>query len=267
MLQQPEINQSFDLLFDLLMDKLIVTIMAGGIGKRMESDLPKVLHLVNGEPMIIKIIQQVLNFNPQKILIVVGKFKNLIDESINNFLRKEDVNLIDYVEQLTPLGTGDAIKCTLPYITNYKNKTNLILNGDTPMLKYQTLRHIVDTYNKSESNLLITAIELTNPSGNGRIIQKDGVFQAIVEEKDCDKDQKIIKICNCGIYVANTDTLLKYIPMINNKNAQNEYYLTDLVSIYKENEQHKVELAILPTEKELEIYNVNTKEQLLFVNQ
>lgn len=244
------------------MKELYVTILAGGVGKRMQSDIPKVLHQVKGEAMVIRLLNQIIKLDPAKIIIVVGKFhiaiKNEIEKHIND-------NRIVYVNQPVPLGTGDAVKCTLGQFEN-NNIVNIILNGDVPMLQYSTIKEIYESYLQKQSKFLITSVNIDNPTGNGRIFKDiNGNFKEIIEEKDCNPEQKLIKLVNCGIYICDSSVCLKYIPRINNNNSQNEYYLTDLVKIYLDNPSHKVDLFILPPEKEIEIYNINTKEQLLYV--
>lgn len=240
------------------MNKLYVTILAGGLGKRMQSELPKVLHSVKGEAMIVRLLKQVIVLNPTKILIVVGKFGTIIKEEIEKHI---GLDIIEYVNQPDPRGTGDAVKCTLEYLPN-ETVDNIILNGDVPLLRSQTIKEIYQHFLSQQSKLLITSINLKNPQGNGRIIVNNDIFEAIVEEKDCNANQKMITLVNCGIYVCSSDTLKKYIPAIKPNNAQNEYYITDLVILAKK--ENKIDLFTLESHKEIEIFNINTKQQLEF---
>ena len=243
----------------------IATIMAGGQGKRMESNIPKVLHKVNGVPMIIRIITQVLILNPKKIIIVVGKNKDHLIETINLYLTQNQRSILKYIVQEQPLGTGHAIHCCLKYFTKYQNYYNLILNGDTPLLTADTLMG-VRNYGLNH-NLTITSILMHEPSGNGRIKFENGEFVGIIEEKDCNENEKLIKIVNVGIYFVKNTILIKYIPMITNSNASNEYYLTDLVKCYKTKNNCKIGLYEMNPTKINETLNVNTREQLEYVNQ
>lgn len=241
------------------MNRLCVTILAGGIGKRMASDLPKVLHKVAGMPMIVKVLQEVHVLNPSRILVVVGRFYDLIKSEIETFIQS---NIIEYIRQDEPLGTGDAVKSTLPYLDS--SITNIILNGDVPLLSHHTISSIYNNFTHQQSQLMITSISLEDPTGNGRIIRDvNGDFLEIVEERDCNLDQKKIKLVNCGIYIATSDVLHKYIPCIKNENSQSEYYLTDLVKIYRNATNQKIDLYILKDHQRLEISNVNTKQQLI----
>ncbi|MEM3062364.1 MAG: sugar phosphate nucleotidyltransferase, partial [Nitrososphaerota archaeon] len=199
-----------------------------------------------------------IQLKPDKILIVVGKYRSMIMDEIEKKIGRIDI--IEYVYQEFPLGTGDAVRCTLNQIDGEVDY--IILNGDVPLLKWSTIQEIYHYYLAEKSEFLITAIHLKNPTGAGRIIINNGIFEEIVEEKDCSAEQKLITLVNCGIYLCNSSILKKYIPLISNNNAQKEYYLTDLVKIYKEKTGKKVDLYILDSSKELEIFNVNTQEQL-----
>lgn len=237
---------------------LFITILAGGIGKRMESEIPKVLHKVNNESMIVRIIKESLILNPDKILIVVGKFYLDIKKEIDNYIESDKIT---YIIQNKPLGTGHAILCTLPYLNN---ENNIILNGDVPLIKAETIKEIYDYYLIKKSKLLITSINSDNPTGNGRIILENNIFKEIIEEKDCNNEEKKINLINCGIYIANSEVLIENIPKINNRNSQKEYYITDLVKIYSAS--NIIDLFILDKNKEKEIFNVNTKYQLSQIN-
>jgi len=241
---------------------MIVIIMAGGLGKRMESDLPKVLHHVIcpsdtniSYPMIVHIIKTSVEFKIKKIFIIVGKYKNIIKNTIEEYI-DSNIHLIEYVEQEPALGTAHAIKCALPTISNYSNDRALILSGDVPLISTNTLIGLDSEVNK----LLIT--ELMVPDGCGRILfDAEGKIIGIREEKDCMGDEKKIKLVNCGIYQIRVIDLINLIPQIDNKNKSNEYYLTDIVGLMISNSIH-IETSILKNEYQYEIKNVNTKKDL-----
>ena len=242
------------------MTKLCITLLAGGLGKRMNSELPKVLHRVNGEAMIVRLLKQILTLNPDKILIIVGKSRSIIQSEIEKSIND---SRILYVNQETPLGTGHAVLCTLESLDD---GDNIILNSDVPLLQASTILQIYQSFQNQNANLLVTAIKLADPTGNGRIIFNEfGKFDKIVEEKDCGVE-KAVNLVNCGIYICKSDYLKKYVPMIDNTNAQSEYYLTDIVKIYNKFENSGLVVYELPSDKEREIYNVNTKSQLDFIN-
>ncbi len=228
-------------------------IMAGGEGKRMNSNIPKVLHCVIDEEMIVSIIRKVITLNVSKIYIVCGRHIDTIKKCIQE--RIGDTYDIVFVNQSVPLGTGDAVKQCLPYLQKHNNNVNvLILNGDTPLIDVSLNEFVKQT----TPSLMITS--LSNPFGQGRIIMNsDGKFDRIVEEKDANADEKKVNLVNCGVYHVSSKHLLKYIPLIDNQNAQNEYYLTDLCKFIKD----ELSLFILPKSLQYELMNVNTQQELM----
>ena len=248
---------------------LVVTIMAAGEGKRMRSSIPKVLHLFNGLPMLVRILLEVTELNPQKIIIITGKYDALIKETILENLEKlknysDLLNKIVYVQQTNPMGTGHAILCTLE---KYEEQDNiLILNGDMPCIKSETLNKFI----KNGVNSLFAAT-LENPFGYGRLIVDDNNYiKYIREEKDCNKEERLCKLTNVGIYYFSAVNLKKYIPLIDCNNIQNEYYLTDIVKIMnednnienREEENSKISIYEIDQDYNYQIQGVNTPEEL-----
>jgi bifunctional N-acetylglucosamine-1-phosphate-uridyltransferase/glucosamine-1-phosphate-acetyltransferase GlmU-like protein len=250
---------------------MIVIIMAGGMGKRMDSDLPKVLHNVICPydknlllPMLVHVILTATKLNPLKIFIIVGKFREIISNTIDEYIENNTITnpeLIEYVDQEIALGTGHAIKCTLPQIALYPDEKAIILSGDVPLISLDTLKKLDGIENK----LLVT--ELDNPYGCGRILlNSSGEIEGIREEKDCNKTEKQIKLVNCGIYQIKINDLVNLIPLINNSNKAQEYYLTDIIELMVQY-NIKIEPFILEKQNHLEIKNVNTKQDLFELNQ
>lgn len=243
-------------------------IMAGGLGKRMKSDKPKVLNLLNGFPLIYYVIRAAISAGTGNILLVVGKYKdaikNEIDELFSIFADK-----IHYITQpevlingeLKVQGTGDAIKCCLPFFINKQTPLServLILSGDVPLIQHRTISRLLN----KENSILIA--ELDNPFGCGRIVfSDDKKIKEIIEEKDCTKEQKSIKYVNCGIYNFNVKLLMSCLPEIKNINKNNEYYLTDAISIAIQ-KGFSINYYDLPNENSDEVININTKDDLLF---
>lgn len=234
---------------------LLVLIMAGGLGKRMNSDLPKVLHKIGGKPMLVHVISQALLINPLKIMVIVGKYREKIVQTVKEYMDDKD---IIYIDQPTPLGTGHAIQCCREELLKYPNTDAIILSGDVPLLRSSTINEMLIGLNKAK----IMTAEFENPAGYGRIIEENGTFLKIMEDKDCNEREKSVKKVNCGIYAFNSEMLCKYLPYLSNDNSQKEYYLTDIVQIIKENENVDIGTYNIPSERQMEIMGVNTADQL-----
>jgi ADP-glucose pyrophosphorylase len=251
------------------MKNLIVTIMAAGEGKRMNSTIPKVIHLFKETPILIRIILEVIYLIPHKIIIITGKHDLLIKSTIKQYFENNIYsNILDkiiFVKQEIPNGTGDAIRCTL---NNYTEDQNiLILNGDMPLITIGLLKEFLEDSYSISAKLLVS--QLDNPFGYGRIIyDNENNFIEIKEEKDCSDDEKKIKIINAGIYLFNSSLLRKYIPLINNNNNQNEFYLTDIIKIIRSNDLNlKIYTYLIDKKKNYQIQGVNTKNELKFLEE
>lgn len=245
---------------------LYVTILAAGQGKRMKSDLPKVLHLVSGIPMIIRVLREVFLLDPQKIFLVVSpQNASLIHQTIVDY--EPDIqDKVQYAIQDPPLGTGHAVKATFHLFDDHE-AINLIVHGDNPMLSHSTLSEALKNFTQNKCSLQITTINASDPSGSGRVMLTNNKFDRIIEERDCTEEEKKITLINCGVYVCHVEVLVLYIPLIQNNNAQSEYYLTDLIAVYRDLSGQEIGLFLINSEKELEFTNINTKEQLYNLNQ
>ena len=235
-----------------------IIIMAGGLGKRMNSDLPKVLHKIKNKPMLVNILETSLKLNVYKIGIVVGKYYNIIKDSISKYIDKEIIeSKITYIIQNEPMGTGHAIICCknffgkLPlYINNI-----CILSGDVPLISCETINNLL--INTQYCKILIA--NLTNPYGYGRIKTENNKIIKIIEENDCTIDEKKISFVNSGIYCFNIKILLFYINKLDNNNNQQEYYLTQIFELLSKD---KIPINYNIVKNIKEISGVNTKEQL-----
>lgn len=246
----------------------VILIMAGGLGKRMNSDLPKVLHKINNKPMIVYIIENALKLHPYTILIVVGKYKNLIEKTINLYIDTKYQNYIQYILQESPNGTGHAIICAKKKLKTMRKKNVLILSGDTPLVDNLLMEKMLENL----QNFKICTTCLENPYGYGRVmnftnknilslnIQK--YYTKIIEQKDCNEYSIQINHVNCGIYSFRINLLLTYLHMLTNNNNQNEYYLTDLVEIITKRERIDVEILKIPNYENYKVCGVNTINQL-----
>jgi bifunctional UDP-N-acetylglucosamine pyrophosphorylase / glucosamine-1-phosphate N-acetyltransferase len=238
---------------------IVAIIMAGGLGSRMNSDTPKVLHKIYKIPMIVHILIKLQEFKKirdlKQIFIIVGKYKDEIKSTIEKYIK---IPYITYVDQYDPKGTGHAIQCCSNELLNYKDSDAIILSGDVPLFSTISMNHLVSNLNKAR----IVTTEIENPAGYGRIITNNNIFERIKENNDCTIDELDIKKVNCGIYAFNVEVLLKWISEIKNNNSKGEYYLTDIVELIKNGENTEIDILEISTEKQYEIMGVNTPEQL-----
>lgn len=237
----------------------VVVIMAGGLGKRMNSILPKVLHKVLDKPMLVHVLERAIEIKPIKIYVVAGKYLPVIKDTLYHY---DMLDHIEFVVQFEALGTGHALQCCRPYLYQHEYSNTLILSGDIPLIKTDTLKNMLK---KLEYGRIMTTI-LEDPTGYGRIIEKEGQFEKIVEDKDCGEEERKCQKTNAGIYAFDTITLCNNLPYLKINNVQKEYYLTDIVEIIKTKEDVEIELYDMPVEKQMELTGVNTKEQLKKLN-
>lgn len=235
---------------------LHVLILAGGLGKRMKSDLPKVLHKLNGIPMLVRVIETAKLLSPKTFYLVVGKYEPIIRETLEKYMSLEN---IIFVRQTVALGTGHAVQCALPEFTKLNRDDKvLILSGDVPLLKEDSMRSLIT---KDPVTLLTTKYD--DPTGYGRIVTNSAKqFIKIVEQKDCNNEQKNIQMINAGVYAFEVGVLCDHLPKIDNNNAQQEYYLTDIFEIILRDDQVVIDSIELPKYKNIELVGINTKEQL-----
>lgn len=231
---------------------LATVILAAGKGKRMKSDLPKVLHPLNNRAMIHYVIDAATEIHSDKIVLVVGHKKDMV-------MQETRERQVEYAEQNEQLGTGHAVLQTAPLFNKFKGDI-LVLSGDVPLLTAGTLNEIIQLHRKEKPLATLLTAAMNDPTGYGRVIRdRNGFVNQIVEEKDASPDVKKIKEINVGIYIFDAESLFATLPRVNNDNKQGEYYLPDVIKIYVE-EGKKV--AAVKTSNVAETHGINDVEQL-----
>ncbi len=231
-------------------------ILAAGKGTRMNSQLPKVVHTIGGKPMLSHVIGAANELDVDKIHIVAGFGAEAIKQKITN---STDLPAMEWALQSEQLGTGHAVQQALPHI-NVDDQSNsvLVLFGDVPLISKNTLEKVVAVCSQDTVGLLTFVTE--NPIGFGRIIRdSDNNVVAIIEERDATEEQKHINEVNSGIMVIPAARLKPWLDALHNNNDQQEYYLTDIISLAV-NDNCKV--AAITTSDEMEVMGVNDKSQL-----
>ena len=201
-------------------------ILAAGKGTRMKSDLPKVLHKVAGISMLEHVFRSVGAISPEKTVTVVGHKAELVEQVL--------AGQTEFVKQTEQLGTGHAVMMAEPVLEGLEGHT-LVIAGDTPLITGDSLKHLIDFHINHKNVATILTAEAANPFGYGRIVRNDNAeVLRIVEQKDATDFEKQIKEINTGTYVFDNARLFEALKNINTNNAQGEYYITDVIGIFRE---------------------------------
>ncbi len=196
-----------------------IVILAAGMGKRMRSTLPKVLHTLAGKPLLQHVVDTARALAPRSVTVVYGHG----GESVPQAVPGSDLR---WVLQAPQLGTGHAVRQALPELD--PEVPTLVLYGDVPLIRPETLTRLQTAAGRDRLALL--TLELDDPTGYGRIVRESGRIVRIVEERDANAGERTIREINTGILVAPTTALARWIAGLRNDNAQGEYYLTDIVA-------------------------------------
>lgn len=224
-------------------------VLAAGKGTRMKSDLPKVIHKVNGIPMLKKVINVLDEAGSKENILILGHKKELVLETLGE---------VSYVLQEEQLGTGHAVQMAEEKIADYEGLV-LVTCGDTPLIRVETIKSMILKHKLDKATAtILTAIE-ENPFGYGRIVKDKGFVKAIVEEKDANEEIKAIKEINAGVYCFESKKLLDALRKIDNNNANGEYYLTDVIKVMVD-QGDRVDSFSVKDNKET--MGVNSKVQL-----
>ncbi|NOT14491.1 MAG: bifunctional UDP-N-acetylglucosamine diphosphorylase/glucosamine-1-phosphate N-acetyltransferase GlmU [Methylotenera sp.] len=230
------------------MNKLNIVILAAGKGTRMHSNLPKVLHVIGAKPILAHVIDCAKKLNPQKMIVVYG----FGGETVKQAFAHED---IIWVHQAVQLGTGHAVQQAVPHLDS--DAQTLILLGDVPLVDSEAC---VQLLTQAHDKLAILSFNKADPTGYGRIVRgaADNV-SAIVEHKDATEAQRTINEVNTGIMAMPNQHLTKWLSQLTNKNAQGEYYLTDIVALAVTD---NVNVVAQITQDEWSVTGINSKADL-----
>lgn len=227
---------------------LTTIILAAGKGTRMQSTKPKVLQTLADKPLLAHVLDTCQSVNVDKTIVVYGFGGDQVQQAMTDYE-------LTWVEQAEQLGTGHAVKVTLPELPT--EGKSLILYGDVPLVSAKTLTRLKQANVEGMSMLTLT---VDNPFGLGRIKRDDnGNITAIVEQKDASEEEQAICEINSGIYCVDNALLHKYLPNLSNDNAQQEYYLTDIVKMAVAD---GIAIAAIEPDYEFEIEGVNNRQQL-----
>ena len=231
------------------MSDLDIVVLAAGKGTRMRSSIPKVLHQIAGKSMLSHVIETAESLDPKAIVLVVGHDGDTVKKSIAN-------DRLIFVTQSPQLGTGHAVLHAKPFL---EAKKTLILYGDVPCISHETLTKL--TASPAQISILTQTVE--NPTGYGRILRGDeGNIISIVEEKDASDAERKSREINTGIVCLDTELLKNFLDQMSNENAQQEYYLTDVIRFAS---QKNIGIDSCEPQSAHEVIGVNSKQHLAIV--
>ncbi|MCW6036778.1 bifunctional UDP-N-acetylglucosamine diphosphorylase/glucosamine-1-phosphate N-acetyltransferase GlmU [Spirulina subsalsa FACHB-351] len=226
-----------------------VAILAAGRGTRMKSDLPKVLHRLGSKTLVERVLQSCETSQPVRRLVIIGYGGEQVQASLAHY------EGVEFVEQREQLGTGHAIQQLLSPLADYQGDI-LILNGDVPLLRPETLEKLVNTHRHFGNGATLLTAQLADPRGYGRVFcDGENYVQEIIEDRDCSAEQKQNRRINGGVYCFNWPKLAAILPHLTADNDQQEYYLTDVFSQLDQ-------VMALDVEDEQEILGINDRQQL-----
>jgi bifunctional UDP-N-acetylglucosamine pyrophosphorylase/glucosamine-1-phosphate N-acetyltransferase len=226
-----------------------VAILAAGRGTRMKSDLPKVCHTLGSMSLVERVLHSCLSIEPSRRLVIVGYQSEQVKQSLNAFTG------LEFVEQTEQLGTGHAAQQLLSHLEGFTGDL-LILNGDVPLLRPNTIKQLLETHQAHQNAATLLTAQMPNPQGYGRVFcDGQSLLKQIVEDRDCTAAQKKNHRINAGVYCFNWPQLAKVLPQLQANNDQKEYYLTDVVNYLEP-------VMALDVEDYQEILGINDRKQL-----
>lgn len=226
-----------------------VAILAAGKGTRMRSDLPKVLHLLGGRSLVERVLIGCADLQPERQLAIVGYQANRVKEAMLDYPD------LEFVEQTQQLGTGHAVQQLLPYLADFQGDL-LVLNGDVPLLRPETLKALLETHQQHQNAATILTAQIQNPQGYGRVFcDSSNLLKEIIEDRDCTDTQRQNRRVNAGIYCFNWQKLQAVLPQLQSNNSQQEYYITDAVNFLSP-------VMVYDVADDREILGINDRRQL-----
>jgi bifunctional UDP-N-acetylglucosamine pyrophosphorylase/glucosamine-1-phosphate N-acetyltransferase len=241
----------------------VAILLAAGKGTRMRSDLAKVLHVFAGEPLVLYPLRAAQRFGVQRSVVVVGHQAEQVRALVHERLPASEGWAIEFALQAEQNGTGHAVMCALPLLDAEFKGAVLILSGDVPLLRADSLTALAQACLYSSAGLALGSFRATDPTGYGRILRDAaGRCVGIREQRDASATELAIAECNAGVYCIRAEHLRRELPELQADNAAGEIYLTDLVGLRaRAGEVFVVELDAV------EVAGVNTPEQLLELEQ
>lgn len=237
---------------DKVIDSTVAVVLAAGLGKRFGSDHPKVMAKFHGRPLVRWVSDSLEASGIKRTIVVIGHH----GEEVEALYSKGEV---EFAWQQERLGTGHAVRQAGPLLQALQEQV-LVLLGDAPCVRPQTIRDLLQLHNDSQAAATILSAEVDDPTGYGRIVRAaDGSVDRIVEHRDADERIRAIREINSGMIAFRSELLWKYLERVGNDNVQGEYYLTDVISLLRDAGQ-KVMAHVAPDPRE--VLGVNSPDDL-----
>jgi UDP-N-acetylglucosamine diphosphorylase/glucosamine-1-phosphate N-acetyltransferase len=235
-------------------NNIAAIILAAGKGKRMKSDLPKVLHEMLGRPMIEFVLDTLFSLEIDKIYVVIGYEAEKVKQALTPYQDK-----VNFVFQPEQRGTGHAVQMAEDALTKFEGEI-LVLAGDVPFLSAETIFKLINLHRKEKAAATVLSSIPPDPSNYGRIIRKSGsdLVDRIVEDKDATDEEKKIGEINTGTFCFDSRYLFNSLKEIRDDNSQGEYYLTDIMEILR---RRGLKTAVCLADNAYETLGVNSAEQ------
>ncbi len=232
-----------------------VVILAAGRGTRMKSSLPKVLHSLGGRSLIERVLESLQTISPQRRMVIVGYQAEEVKTALKDKNTSHLLPTVEFIEQTEQLGTGHAIQQVIPHLAGFTGDL-LVLNGDVPLLRPETIKHLLEVHQKHQNAATILTAQLPNPQGYGRVFcHGQNIIKEIVEDRDCTTAQKQNRRINAGVYCFSWSKLMEVLPQLQANNDQQEYYLTDAVNQLEQ-------VMAVDVEDYQEMLGINDRQQL-----
>ncbi|TCD57047.1 bifunctional UDP-N-acetylglucosamine diphosphorylase/glucosamine-1-phosphate N-acetyltransferase GlmU [Synechococcus sp. BS55D] len=204
---------------------LAVAVLAAGKGTRMKSALPKVLQPLAGATLVERVLASAGNLQPERRLLIVGHQAERVEQQLSH------LHGLEFVLQQPQNGTGHAVQQLMPALKGFSGEL-LVLNGDVPLLRAETIDQLVSQHRRSGADVTLLTARLADPSGYGRVFaDPEGRVSEIIEHRDCNEEQRQNDLTNAGIYCFNWEALMTVLPKLSTDNDQGELYLTDTVAM------------------------------------
>jgi len=233
-----------------------VAILAAGRGTRMKSSVPKVLHSLGGRSLVERVLLSLEEIKPERIFLIVGYQGEEVAETLRSRYEHMEMDAsLEFVTQSQQLGTGHAVQQVIPHLQDFDGDL-LVLNGDVPLLRPGTLKDLLTTHQEQRNAATLLTANLSNPKGYGRVFcGTNNVVTQIVEHRDCTTAQRQNRRVNAGVYCFRWGELSTILPQLEANNDQQEYYLTDVITMMQP-------VMAVDVEDPQEILGINDRKQL-----